>query len=107
MTDEEIVAKLQEGDRLMEQYKATLQPVLDELAERKSVFVFGERGRYRGEFGCFDEGSDSLCLHIKDHEAVYALPFEEQGTLSKRAYAFADQWRERSGVKHIWLTGHH
>lgn len=106
MTDEEIVQALKTADGLLEQYKATLRPVLDALANRKSVYVFGEPDHYRGEFGCFEEGADSLCIHIKDIEEIYGLGTEEQGTRQKAAYRFEDEWREKTSLKHVYIRGH-
>ncbi len=112
MKDEEIVEALQKGDRLMAEYKAALQPVLDELANRKSMHVFGEPGHYRGEFGCFEEGAESLCLHIKDLEEVFPedpdkRDYQKTQALARKANEFEDEWRQRAAMKELWLTGHH
>ena len=106
MTDQEILRRIEYASKLLQLYAEVIQPAADELARRKSLYVFGEENRYFGHLGCWDEGINTVCLHITDetYEKVDAL----RDKVSEKAYEFEQEWRnilyERK-VKKISLSG--
>jgi len=97
MTDEEIISRFREADALLAKYREILEPVLSELAEKKSMVVFGKPGMYRGEFGCWEQGCDTICLHLKDsgHEPPN----------SHLAYEFEHEWNQKISTERVTIFG--
>lgn len=109
MTDDEIFAKLKEGQDLLSKYKEVVAPVAEELAKRKSLFVFGKEGAYTGDLGCFEEGLNSICLHITPefHGRNYK---EYQAVAGERPYDFDYEWSKKAveaGVVGIHISGYY
>ena len=107
MTDEELFAKLKEADRLLGEYRKIAEPLALELAKRKSLFVFGKEGAYRGHLGCHEYGIDALCLHI-EHEFMGASHDEYQAKAEDRAYDFELEWSRKAmaaGIENVHVTG--
>ena len=66
MDDKEIVAAYKQCKQLLDEYKKIAQPLAEELAKRKSMYVFGKPGGYQGDLGCWEAGMDTICLHLTD-----------------------------------------
>lgn len=109
MTDAEILNELKKADLLLSEYKKIAQPIAEELARRKSLFVFGKEGGYRGHLGCQEIGLNSLCLHIEDE--FRGKTYEEYQTKAEdRAYDFELEWSRKvhdAGIETVHVTGHY
>lgn len=66
MNDKELVAGMKRCKKLLDEYRRVATPLAKEMAKRKSMFVFGKPDGYRGELGCWEEGVDTICLHLTD-----------------------------------------
>ena len=99
MNNDEIISRLNEADLLLSRYKELIAPALAELANRKMKAVGVS---YRGEFGCWEEGIDTLCMHIEDRKAL-AWSNESYS----KAYDWENETREKlfSNLKNISLSG--
>lgn len=108
MTDDEIIAKLKEADALLAKYREIVGPVADELAKKKSIFVFGKEGGYSGDLGCFEAGPNVICLHITP-EFRGATYGEYQKAAGDRPYDFEFDWSHKvdaAGIRGIYISGH-
>ena len=108
MTDDEIIAKLKEGQDLLSKYKEVVAPVAEELAKRKSLFVFGKEGGYSGDLGCFESGPNVICLHITP-EFQGSTYGEYQKAAGDRPYDFDLEWSKKAvdaGIVGIHIDGH-
>ena len=111
MTEQEILERLKVADRHLTEYKELLKPVLEELAKRKSIHVFGKEGGYEGNFGCWEAGIDCLCLHIEDgFKPPRISDRDKYKKYMARVRSFEDQWNDKTrkiDVKNIYICGHY
>lgn len=111
LSDKEVMDRLKECDELLAVYQEKIRPVANELARRKSEYVFKRKGRcgYRGELGCWEEGIDTVCLHIKDRENRKTLSALED-RVGNRPYVFQVKWLRKlakAGIKNVHVGGHY
>jgi hypothetical protein len=52
MSNEEILKVMKQAEGHLTAYKELLGPVVRELAEQKSLFVWGKKRGFEGRFGC-------------------------------------------------------
>jgi len=102
MSDQEIIETIKRADALLAEYMKILRPAADELARRKSLDVYGEEGRYRGDLGCHEEGIQKICLHSKG-----VLPVTGEAD-HKKAISFDALWGKKlrdKGVEEVYVGG--
>lgn len=100
MTDDEIIKQASLASAHLRDYEATIRPVAEELARRKSILCYGETGHYVGELGCWDSGKNTICLHNKGDRPPDAL--------WSKALNWEDEWQARfhvAGVHNIHISG--
>lgn len=64
MTDDELLSVLKRADDLLGEYKKMLEPVLEELARRFSMDMFGVPDKATAEFGHEEAGVDVITLRL-------------------------------------------
>jgi hypothetical protein len=102
LSAEDILVAFKEADELLRRYKEVISPAIAELARLK-----GEVNNlsYSGDLGCWEEGIDTVCLHIKGEERP---SFDSPGT--RATYEWEHLWRDRltaEGITNIHLQGHY
>jgi len=108
IVERRILELLRSADGLLGMYKVIAQQAANELARLKSYYVFGKLGGYKGELGCYEEGSDTICLHIQDSFRGKTYIELEKRT-GNRNFKFARAWAQkadRAGIRHIHIGGH-
>lgn len=100
MMDEEIREKLAWCDHLIEEYKREAYLIADELARRKSSMVFGCDDAYEGRLGCFEQGIETICLHISDKYISY-----ESDELHDKSVEADRSLSDRFRAKHVSISG--
>ena len=97
LTPAEMRSRLLEADALLAYYKKLLEPVLSTLAVLKGQAT---GNRYSGNFGCWEEGVDTLCIHIEGGNR----PFSSD----HRYYKWEDEMRETlfAGLDNVHIGGH-
>lgn len=66
MNDKDLVSGMKRCKKLLDEYAKAVRPLAEEMAKRKSIHVFGKPGGYDGDLGCWEEGIDTICLHLTD-----------------------------------------
>jgi hypothetical protein len=97
-------------DHLLEVYKELIQPVADALAELKSKAVYGKKGCYSGDLGCWEAGINTICLHIKDHARGKRFSRDRDEKRWEKIFRFERPWirqLQKAGVKHLHIDGHY
>ncbi len=99
---------LKQADEKLAGYKVIAQKVAAELAKRKSMYVFGKEGGYRGDLGCWEAGADVICLHIEDEFRGESYK-EYQEKSEKKAYDFEGEWVRKvleANIHNVFISGH-
>jgi len=107
LSEVEILSALKEADQLLERYVAIVTPVAEELARQKSLAVYGREGCYSGDLGCWEEGKDTICLHIKDEARGKSSAGDEP--FHGKAIDFNREWGDKAtaaGIHHVQISGH-
>lgn len=100
LNDEEIRNTLIKADSILDEYQKILTPVLRELAKRKEEYT---GYKYNGEFGCYECGIDTLCIHIKGNYNITNIINSD----NFNPYQWEEETRELfSGLQNIFLRGH-
>lgn len=107
MTDEEILENLKKADAFLEEYKKLAKPVAEELAQRKSMAVFGKPGLYTGNLGCWESGIDFICLHITDEGHAELGARHVDDPRMDKVREFEDEWAKRAKPRHVYIGGHY
>ena len=97
MNDDTIRTRLHQADSLLGEYKRLLRPVLRELAARKSTAAGVQ---YSGDFGCWEQGIDTLCFHLQAE--LFQIPSNGSDLDWQREI----QASFCVGLKHIHLRGY-
>jgi len=102
MTRDEMREKLKHADSLLQEYRDAVKPIAEQLAEEKSQHVFGQPGGYSGDLGCWEDGINAICLHIK-----------EGNWLKETGLPSASDWEEKvrrdlgfDKLENVYLIGH-
>lgn len=107
MTEQELLGALIKADVLLAEYERVVKPVAEELARLKSLAIYGKEGCYSGDLGCWEEGINTVCLHIEDHARGQTL--EEDRPFHDKAIDFGFEWSRKAqdaGVRRIHISGH-
>lgn len=86
MTENEILEVLVQADAKLVEYKAIVEPILEEMARLKSLHMYGEEAKCGSHLGCYEEGIQVVCLH-----PIFFLSKAE----SYRGYEFMDEWQAK------------
>lgn len=103
-TEEQIIEQLKEADRLLAEYRKIVEPVAKALARHLNELIHEGAPYYDGELGCWEEGIDSICCHVRDE----AGRDNDEGKSSRR-YEWERQWWDKlraAGVGNIHLSSH-
>lgn len=109
MTDDEILAALKRADELLDEYKRVAGPAVKELARQLSLAVGKREGHYDGQFGCYDEGIDTLCLHLDKEAQAHFNKSDDREEYYRKRNEFLGRWRtvgRADGLRHVSLDVH-
>lgn len=97
MTETEILDRFRLAHLKLLEYRTIIQPVADALAELQSFAVFGRSGCYDGYLGGYDNGIDSVFLHVRDDAPKKKDPQDTWNAPLQKAHRFRDEWRLKIG----------
>ena len=97
MTEIEIISAFKQAHAKLLEYRAIINPAADALADLQSIAVFGEAGHYAGYLGGYDNGIDSVFLHVRDDAPKKKDPPDTWSAPLQKAHRFRDEWRLKIG----------
>jgi len=109
MPEEELKRRVAEAKEHLRKYVELVIPVAEDLAERKSMAIFGRPGGYQGKLGCWEAGIDMICLHIADGFQKEADGEDYGHVHGDKVRAFEDEWRKKLDINFnpLYLSGHY
>lgn len=92
MSEEEAKVVLERADALLDLYIQAATPVLEYLKARFCEEFNVEPDGFEVEFGCWEAGIETICLHAR-HGLIGPRPSDpEYDAWNEKEHAFEDKW---------------